>query len=68
MASQAKRPAAISRVRIQQRWLQLCQEAAVEGDPDKLISFMREMNNLLDEKEPRLKLGRAAVAPMRRAG
>ena len=68
MRSPGKKPGATSRVRVQERWLQLCQEAAAEGNPNKLLSFVHEMNGPLDEKESRLKLGRAAVAHLRRAG
>jgi hypothetical protein len=36
-------------------WLELCAQAAVEKDPDKLLVLVREINRLLEEKESRLK-------------
>ena len=36
-------------------WRKLCEQAAVEQDPDKLLELAREINRLLDEKEARLK-------------
>ena len=36
-------------------WRKLCEQAAVEQDPDKLLQLAREINRLLDEKEARLK-------------
>jgi hypothetical protein len=38
-----------------ERWLQLCSEAAVERDPDKLMKLLQEINRLLNEKEERRK-------------
>ena len=35
-------------------WRKLCEQAAVEQDPDKLLELTREINCLLDEKEDRL--------------
>lgn len=36
-------------------WRKLCEQAAVEQDPEKLLELTREINRLLDEKEARLK-------------
>ena len=36
------------------RWIQLCQRASVEQDPDTLLVLIREINNLLEEKLSRL--------------
>jgi hypothetical protein len=36
-------------------WKELCAQAAVEQDPDKLLALTAEINRLLDEKEERLK-------------
>jgi hypothetical protein len=36
-------------------WMQLCERAASEQDPDKLMELVREINRLLEEKERRLK-------------
>jgi hypothetical protein len=38
-----------------ERWIQLCEQAAVEQDHDKLIELTREIARLLEEKEQRLK-------------
>jgi len=37
-----------------ERWLELCAQAAVEQDPQKLMELVREINTLLEEKERRL--------------
>lgn len=34
-----------------ERWLQLCEQAAAEQDPDKLFRLVQEINRLLEEKE-----------------
>jgi hypothetical protein len=38
-----------------ERWFELCQLAAVEQDPAKLLALVTEINTLLEEKEARLK-------------
>jgi hypothetical protein len=38
-----------------ERWRKLCEQAAVEQDPDKLIKLIREIAQLLEMKEQRLK-------------
>jgi hypothetical protein len=38
-----------------ERWMQLCEQAANEQDPEKLMELIREINRLLDAKEQRLK-------------
>jgi hypothetical protein len=35
--------------------MQLCERAASEQDPEKLMELVREINRLLEEKERRLK-------------
>jgi hypothetical protein len=35
--------------------MHLCEQAANEQDPDKLMELVREINRLLEEKERRLK-------------
>jgi hypothetical protein len=35
--------------------LQLCSQAAVERDPEKLMKLLEELNRLLDEREERRK-------------
>ena len=37
-----------------ERWLELCAQAAVEQDPDKLMALVKEINDLLEQKERRL--------------
>ncbi len=39
-------------------WLKLCEQAAVEQDPKKLMELVTEINRLLQEKEQRLKSSR----------
>jgi hypothetical protein len=36
-------------------WMQLCERAAIEQNPDKLMELIKEINRLLEEKERRLK-------------
>jgi len=43
-----------------ERWFQLCQQAAVERDPAKMLELITEINNLLEEKEKRLEEERKA--------
>ena len=35
-------------------WMELCQQASVEQDPEKLMVLIQEIVSLLDEKEARL--------------
>lgn len=35
-------------------WEQLCEQAAVEQDPEKMLKLISEINRLLTEKEERL--------------
>jgi hypothetical protein len=37
-----------------ERWRELCEQAAVEQDPTRLLELTREINRLLEEKEQRL--------------
>jgi hypothetical protein len=43
-----------------ERWLQLCAQAAEEQDPDRLMELVDEINQLLVDKEKRLKHQRAS--------
>jgi len=43
-----------------ERWFQLCQKAAVEQDPAKMLELITEINDLLEEKEKRLEAERIA--------
>jgi len=38
-----------------ERWMNLCEKAAQEQDPEKLMSLVQEITRLLDEKQERLK-------------
>lgn len=40
---------------VKERWKELCEQAAVEQDPQKLYQLIAEINKLLDEKYNRLK-------------
>ena len=46
-----------------ERWLELCEQAAVEQDREKLLQLMREISRLLEEKEERLARLRGAKHP-----
>ncbi len=37
-----------------ERWRRLCEQAAEEQDPDKLMKLIEEINRLLETKEERL--------------
>jgi hypothetical protein len=37
-----------------ERWLELCAQAAEEQDPKKLMKLVRQITELLEEKERRL--------------
>jgi hypothetical protein len=37
-----------------ERWRHLCEQAAVEQNPDKLMKLVTEITQLLDEKQQRL--------------
>jgi hypothetical protein len=41
-------------------WFQLCQQAAVEHDPVKMLELITEINDLLEAKEKRLEAEREA--------
>ena len=38
-----------------ERWRKLCEQAAIEQDPQKLLELSEEINSLLEAKEQRLK-------------
>jgi hypothetical protein len=42
-------------MRDKESWEELCQQAAVEPDPKKLMGLVEEINRLLKEKEARLR-------------
>ena len=37
-----------------ERWQNLCEQAAVEQDPERLMELTKEINALLEDKEQRL--------------
>jgi len=37
-----------------ERWMELCEQAAVEQDPERLLSLVNEIVALLDAKQERL--------------
>jgi hypothetical protein len=41
------------------RWRSLCEQAEVEQDAEKLLELIHEIDDLLEEKEQRLKRGKA---------
>jgi hypothetical protein len=43
----------------EERWRKLCAQAAKETDPARLMELVKEINELLSEKEARLKENRA---------
>ena len=45
---------------IKERWQKLCEQAAVEQDPETLLELTKEINALLDAKEQRLQNARTA--------
>ena len=40
-------------VNTEERWRELCAQAAVEQDPQKLMELVKEINRLLDSKQQR---------------
>jgi len=39
---------------VRKRWMEFCEKAAAEQDPDKLMAVAEEINRLLQEKAERL--------------
>jgi len=39
----------------EERWRKLCEAAAKEQDSDRLLELVRQINEMLDDKERRLK-------------
>jgi hypothetical protein len=37
-----------------ERWFQLCEQAAVEQDPERLLKLVNEISRMLDEKNQRV--------------
>jgi hypothetical protein len=55
MSRPQKIPLSSVQNRVEEKWLQLCRKAAVEKDSAKLMNFVQEVNDLLDQKESQLK-------------
>jgi hypothetical protein len=47
-----------------ERWMQLCEQASTEQDPQKLFTIIQEIIRLLNEKEKRLKASRLPPVPV----
>ena len=47
--------------KLNEEWMQLCEQAVVEQDAEKLMVLVTEINRMLDEKEQRLKSFRDVV-------
>ena len=41
--------------KVKEDWLQLCEQVAIEQNPERMIELIRELNRMLDEKQQRLK-------------
>jgi len=37
-----------------ERWMELCEHASTEEDPEKLLALVQEINRLLEAKQERL--------------
>jgi hypothetical protein len=42
-----------------ERWKLLCEQAAVEQDPERLLQLVHEISHLLGEKDARISASRA---------
>jgi hypothetical protein len=47
---------------IKERWQELCEQAAIEQDPQRMIELVEEINRILTEKEQRLNAQRSSAA------
>jgi len=43
---------------VRERWLDICAQAAIEQDPERLLQLAHEINRLFEEKEQRLQTER----------
>jgi hypothetical protein len=48
-----------------EEWFALCEQAAKEQDPEKLMALVKQINALLEEQENRLKNPIKSVLPPR---
>jgi hypothetical protein len=37
-----------------EKWMELCEQASTEQDPEKLLALVQEINRLLEAKQERL--------------
>ena len=45
---------AVSHHQSHERWRDLCEQASTEQDPDQLLIFVKEINDLLEARKDRL--------------
>ena len=50
-----------------ERWLKLCQQAAVEQDPEKLLQLVKEINDLLEARGSAVTTGVVDSVGLRKA-
>ena len=43
-------------------WVRLCEQAAVERDPKRLLELVTQINDLLEQKERRLKAQQSSAS------
>ena len=48
--------------KVKESWMQLCEQAAVEQDPRRLLELVQQINQMLEEKDQRLERERSARA------
>jgi hypothetical protein len=46
--------------KVKEDWMELCEQAAVEKDNDRLLELIRAINTMLEKKEERLARERSA--------
>ncbi len=52
--------------KLQQQWEQLCEKATVKQDSEQLMALIREINQMLYDKEQRLKDAQSTKASSNR--
>ena len=52
--------------KVKDEWMQMCEQATIEQDSERLVTLITEINRMLDEKEQRLKSGKSRKAPFQR--
>jgi hypothetical protein len=52
----------------EERWKELCEHAANEQDPEKLLHLVKEINDLLDAKKHRLAEVSSSAQPKEASG